>query len=81
MIAFFTSTLGGSYKVDGKRYPTYLPDKNGFAEHLRKYWKENARVLFVPASPEAMERNGQYAGLPEGSLSDERFPHFSVRYV
>lgn len=57
MIAFFTSTLGGSYKVDGKRYPTYLPDKNGFAEHLRKYWKENARVLFVPASPEAMERN------------------------
>ncbi len=57
MIVILTSSLGGFYKVDGKRIPTPFSERNGLAGQLRTYWKENARALFLPASPEALERN------------------------
>lgn len=57
MIAFLTSSLGGSYRADGKRYPTYLLGLNGLTDQLRKCWKENSRVLIISASPGQFERN------------------------
>lgn len=57
MITFLTSSIGGSYKKDGKRYPTLLLSTNGFNDQLKKYWKEYANVLVISASPEEWERN------------------------
>lgn len=59
MIAILTSSLGGSYKVDGKRYPTILPNTNSQKEQIDKYWKENAKVLFISAWPNAFEINDE----------------------
>ena len=57
MIGILTSSLGGFYKVDGRRIPTAFSEQNGLADQLRTRWKENAKVLFFPASPETPERN------------------------
>lgn len=37
MIAVLTSSLGGSYKVNGRRVPTYLLNENGLAEKINEY--------------------------------------------
>lgn len=57
MIAILTSSLGGSYKVDGKRVPTYLISENGLLEKIKSYWKDNSHVLIISASPDDHERN------------------------
>ena len=57
MIGILTSSLGGFYKVDGRRIPTAFSEQNGLADQLRTRWKENAKVLFFPASPETPEKN------------------------
>ena len=57
MVAILTSSLGGSYKVDGKRYPSYLLRENGLTERIKEYWKDNSNVLVLSASPSEHERN------------------------
>ena len=57
MIAFLTSSLGGSQKVNGNRVPTYLLNENGLTNILKRYWKPKSKVLIIPANPEAYERN------------------------
>ena len=60
MITFLTSSIGGSYKKDGKWYPGLLLSTNGFIEQLKKYWKEHANVLVISSSPEEWERNDSF---------------------
>ena len=48
MIAILTSTLGGSKKVDGKRVPDRLIEKNGL---LSQRWKDGAKVLIISGAP------------------------------
>lgn len=62
MIAIMTSSLGGSRKIEGRRYPAPLMEENGLAEQIRQVWKENARVLLISASPEEHERNDSILG-------------------
>ncbi len=57
MIAILTSSLGGSRKVDGRRYPAPLLGDNGLVERIKSVWKENSNVLLISASPEEYERN------------------------
>lgn len=59
MIAILTSSLGGYYKAEGKRIPTPFSNQNGLADQLRKHWKAHARVLFLPAWPDAPEQNDE----------------------
>lgn len=57
MKAILTSSLGGSFKVDGKRVPSILPEENGLLKTLRKIWTDNAKVLIVCGSPDDYEKN------------------------
>lgn len=57
MIAYLTSHIGGSCKIDGKRVPTTLLKENGFLEDLTKNWKNNSNVLIISADPETTEIN------------------------
>ena len=57
MVAFLTSSLGGSQQLDGKRVPAYLLNENNLTSMLKEYWKDNSKVLIIPANPEAIERN------------------------
>ncbi len=57
MICYLTSHIGGSYKVDGRRVPTYLSEENGLLDSLKQRWKENAKVLIMSADPDDFERN------------------------
>lgn len=59
MISYLTSHIGGSYKVDGKRVPTFLNSDNGLVESLGKRWNENADILIVSSDPDALERNDE----------------------
>ena len=57
MITILTSHLGGSYKVDGKRLPGPIADKNGLLEKLKNIWPQDARVLMICADPVDYEKN------------------------
>lgn len=57
MIAILTSSLGGSYKVDGKRVPTFLLNENGLTEKIKHFWKNDSKVLIISAGPEEFDRN------------------------
>lgn len=60
MITFLTSSptgaLDGSYVVDG------LDTSNAFTDNLKKYWKENARVLMITAFPSEHAASDQMTG-------------------
>lgn len=57
MIVYLTSNIGGSYKVDGKRVPTFLSEDNGLLDSLKQNWKVDAKVLIMSADPSDFERN------------------------
>lgn len=57
MIAFLTSHTGGSYQIDGKRYPTYLYNANGLVDQLRKRWPASCKMLIIGTAPDCFERN------------------------
>ena len=57
MKAFLTSSLGGSFKVDGKRVPSVLLTNNGLLEMLKEEWTDNAKVMIICASPHEYEKN------------------------
>lgn len=57
MISFLTSHIGGSYKADGKRYPTYLYGDNGLVDMLRKRWPDHCKLLIIGTAPDCFDRN------------------------
>lgn len=57
MIAFLTSHIGGSYKVNGKRYPQKMLNNNGLVDKLMEHWEKNCRVLIIGTAPDCYERN------------------------
>lgn len=57
MIAFLTSHIGDSYRVNGKRYPQKLWNDNGFVDMLQKHWQKPASVLIIGTAPDCYERN------------------------
>lgn len=74
MALILTSTLGGSMKRNGKRYPCRIPNTNGLLNKLKTLWPSHAKVLFLTASPDDYERNESIcsclaASLPMSGLS------------
>ncbi len=57
MKAILTSSLGGAFKINGKRVPSILIEANGLLEALKKIWISNAKVLIICASPHDYEKN------------------------
>lgn len=57
MIAFLTSSLGGSIRVNGKRIPAGFLTNNGLLDKLKALWVEDSKVMIVCASPDAYEDN------------------------
>lgn len=57
MKVMLTSSIGGQVKVDGKRVPTILMERNGLLATLKKNWTQNAKVLIICAAPYDYERN------------------------
>ena len=57
MKALLASSLGGSVKVEGMRFPSKLIQENDLNENLKAIWPDHANVLFVCADPNDHERN------------------------
>lgn len=60
MVAFLASDLGGLKEAGGKCIPTCFNTENGMVEQLKKYWKKDAKVLFLSASPGDLESNDSH---------------------
>lgn len=57
MITFLTSHIGGSHKVNSKRYPQKLLCNNGLVDKLTECWKNPSRVLIIGTASDCYERN------------------------
>ena len=62
MKAFLTSSLGGSFKVNGRRIPQVLIEKNGLLARLKEMWPKNAKILLFCGSPNGYEKNDAVYG-------------------
>lgn len=60
MTVFLTSHIGGSVKKDGKRIPSSLITDNNLVNNLIKRWPERAKVLFIAANPNDIEKSESY---------------------
>lgn len=61
-----TSSLGGSFKVNGTRVPSILIQQNGLLDNLKSIWIQNAKVLIICGAPTGYEKNDSvYACLKE----------------
>ena len=66
MKAMLTSSLGGSFKVNGTRVPSILIQQNGLLDNLKSIWIQNAKVLIICGAPTGYEKNDSvYACLKE----------------
>jgi len=52
MKLFLTSSIGGSYKENGKRIPCALEGANHFLDLLREHWAVNSKCLVISSDPE-----------------------------
>lgn len=57
MNIILTSSLGGSFKVDGKRIPSILHTNNGLLNKLKELWVDDSKVMIICASPNDYEKN------------------------
>ena len=57
MNIILTSSLGGSFKVNGKRIPSIFLANNGLLDKLKELWVEDAKVMIICASPDDYEKN------------------------
>ena len=76
MKAFLTSSLGGSFKVNGRRIPQVLIEKNGLLARLKEMWPKNAKILLFCGSPNGYEKNDAVYGCLK-----EAFPMSGLEYV
>lgn len=57
MKLFLTSSIGGSYKVNGNRVPCPLDNSNHFLEILSQHWSDNCKCIIISADPENISVN------------------------
>lgn len=57
MNIILTSSLGGSFKVDGQRIPSVFITDNGLLDKLKELWVEDSKVMIICASPNDYEKN------------------------
>lgn len=68
MIAFLTSSPGGSYKIDDRRIACGLCEDNSFVVNLAKCWKNDAKVLIISSDPTKYEMNDSVKNIFEQSF-------------
>ena len=51
MIVYLTSSIGGTFKANGRRYPKMLDSSNGLIQNLKKHWNNDMKSLFITANP------------------------------
>ena len=56
MIIFLTSSPGG-HTWEQPVKPVPHDESNGFIDNLRKFWKKDARVLFIASDPDNYDNN------------------------
>ena len=84
MILFLTSSPTGD--LDGKYTCEGFDKRHGFADELRKVWREDARVLMVSAFPDNISANEEmrnffYAAVIKTGLSCEKFDIWDARIL
>lgn len=57
MNIILTSSLGGSFKVNGQRIPSVFLTDNGLLDKLKEIWVEDSKVMIICASPNDHEKN------------------------
>lgn len=57
MNIILTSSLGGSFKVNGQRIPSVFLTDNGLLDKLKELWVEDSKVMIICASPNDYEKN------------------------
>ncbi|MGN1147216.1 MAG: Type 1 glutamine amidotransferase-like domain-containing protein, partial [Lachnospiraceae bacterium] len=84
MQLFLTSSPGGNYIEDGRRFPCPLDNSNCFVDNLRMALPKRFRCLMISSDPEDAKRNDsilqimqeafQMSGLPmeKSSICDDR---------
>ncbi len=65
MKIIMTSSLGGSFKVNGVRVPSVFLKDNGLLDKIRESWVENSKVMIICASPDDYEKNDSVCGCME----------------
>lgn len=60
MTLFLTSHIGGSVRKDGQRIPSSLITDNNLVNNLKTRWPEQAKVMFVAANPNNIEKSESY---------------------
>lgn len=57
MKLFLTSSIGESYKENGRRFPSTLDQSNHFLEILMQYWPQNPKCLIISSDPDNEDVN------------------------
>lgn len=57
MNIILTSSLGGSFKVNGQRIPSVFITDNGLLDKLKELWVEDSKVMIICASSNDHEKN------------------------
>lgn len=60
MTVFLTSHIGGSIRKDGQRIPSSLITGNNLVTNLKYRWPKGAKVLFIAADPNNIEKSESY---------------------
>lgn len=60
MTLFLTSHIGGSVRKDGQRIPSSLITDNNLVNNLKTRWPEQAKVMFIAANPNNIEKSESY---------------------
>ena len=60
MTLFLTSHIGGSVRKDGHRIPSSLLSDNNLVYNPKNRWPEHAKVLFIAADPNDIEKSESY---------------------
>ena len=60
MTVFLTSHIGGSVRKNGQRIPASLITDNNLVSNLKSRWPERAKVLFIAANPNDIEKSESY---------------------
>lgn len=63
MIAFLTSSPGGTFEENGVKKPCRLCEEHGFLTRLHAVWKPQARCLLICAEPDHTEMNDEMCRL------------------
>lgn len=69
MITFLTSSPGGQYKINGRRFACKLDETNYFLENLKTYWREDSNCIIICSDPTSHDLNDSIRNIFSESFS------------